>query len=251
MLTADQLAHFHDQGWLVIKNLVDAATVARLQEETDALHERMAAHTPAGVGVAWEDHQDPSRPKRIRQLMHSEKVCPTIEQILTSDAMLDVVEALIGPRIILYHSKLMMKAATDGTFTPWHQDYGYWHYSSKTPSQVNGMLAIDPQHVENGCIRFVPGSHKGGLVDHRRFQSSSFNIGLSDQLDDYPAAIPVEFEPGDAIFFGSLVIHGSAPNTSPMHRRANTFAFDIIGNWLKDEHNATERILRDRAHTPA
>jgi hypothetical protein len=75
------------------------------------------------VRVAWEDRQLAGRPKRIRQLMNSELVCPTVERVLQSDAMLGIVEKLIGPSIGLYHSKLLMKSGTDGSFTPFHQDW--------------------------------------------------------------------------------------------------------------------------------
>jgi ectoine hydroxylase-related dioxygenase (phytanoyl-CoA dioxygenase family) len=243
-LTSSQLSDFHENGWVVVPGLISTATIATLRDEVAALHQRMADAAPQGVGVSWEEDLPPGAPPRIRQLMNSEVVCPTIEAILTSDAMLDIVEQLIGPEIILYHSKLMMKAANDGSFTPWHQDYGYWQYGSKVPSQVNCMLSIDAATEANGCIRFVPGSHQDGLLEHQRFQSTSFNIGLSNDMTDYPEAIPVETQPGDGVFFGSLVVHGSMPNTSPNHRRANTFAFDQTNNWLSPERNQAERVLR-------
>ena len=78
-----------------------------------------------------------------------------------------VLRHLIGSDIYLFHSKLMMKAAHDGTFTPWHQDWGYWQFANKRPTHINAMLAIDAADRENGAIRFVDGSHKQGPVDHR------------------------------------------------------------------------------------
>jgi ectoine hydroxylase-related dioxygenase (phytanoyl-CoA dioxygenase family) len=230
-LSDKQLQQFADDGYVLVRGLVDGATVARLQAETEALHAQMAAAPPAAVHVSWEEGLEEGRAPRIRQLMHSERVCPTIDAILRSNAMLAIIGQLVGPDVILYHSKLMMKAAHDGTFTPWHQDFGYWTNSSEDPSQINCMLGIDPQTIANGCIRFVPGSHKQGLIEHATFKSSSFSIGLEGDLDAFPDAVPVEFAPGDAVFFGPLVIHGSAPNTSALDRRANTFAFDKPDNW--------------------
>jgi ectoine hydroxylase len=58
--------------------------------------------------------------------MGSELVSPTIAAISRHEAVLAVLRQLIGPEIWLYHSKLMMKAAHDGSFTPWHQDFQYW-----------------------------------------------------------------------------------------------------------------------------
>nr|MBA3708879.1 phytanoyl-CoA dioxygenase family protein [Planctomycetota bacterium] len=82
--------------------------------------------------------------------------------------------------------------------------------------------------------RFVDGSHLQGPVDHARFASSSFSIGLEGDLDAFPATM-IEMAPGDAIFFGPLVIHGSGPNGSSRDRRANTFAYDKPRNQKQGE----------------
>ena len=227
-LDQEQRDHYHRQGYVVVRGLIDPQALDALQREVDGLHERMAADAPPEVGVSWEE-LEPGHAPRIRQLMHSQQVCPTIDAISRGDAVLDIMEQLIGPDILLFHSKLMMKSAKDGTFTPWHQDWGYWRHHSAEPSQVNCMLAIDPATEANGCIRFVPGSHRQGPIDHQDLKTSSFSIGLEGDLDAYEA-VPVIMDPGDAVFFGPLVIHGSAPNTSGQHRRANTFAFDKPGN---------------------
>jgi ectoine hydroxylase-related dioxygenase (phytanoyl-CoA dioxygenase family) len=126
-----------------------------------------------------------------------------------------------------------MKAAREGSFTPWHQDFQYWQFESQLPTQVNCMLYIDGADHENGCLRMVDGTNRTGLLPIHRIASTSFSIGLQGGLDAWAnTAIPVQ--PGDAIIFGSYVIHGSGPNTSDRHRRANTFAFDRPGNTKKD-----------------
>ena len=244
VLTALQLEEFRARGFLHLAQFVAAEEVAALQRETEDLHERMAALAGAegqaglnarltdGAHVSWEERNDV---RRIRQLMNSDLVCPTIDRILHSAKMLAVVRQFIGtPDVIKYHSKLLMKAAQDGSLTPWHQDWGYWRTQSREPTQVNCMLSIDAADLGNGCIRFVEGSHLQGTVDHARLDSASFGIGLEGDIDRFPAT-PVETAAGDAVFFGSLVIHGSAPNQSGRNRRANTFAFDRAGNRIGSE----------------
>ena len=229
-LSAADLARYHADGWVVVRGMYDRARMAALAAEVEGLHERMAANAPDTVHLSWED-LPPGRPQRIRQLMHSEQVSPILDAMSRSNEMLDVLEQLVGPDLMLFHSKLMMKAALDGTFTPWHQDWGYWQHESKQPTHVNCMLAIDAADEENGALRFVNGSHLKGPVSHELFASSSFNRGLSGDLDAFPNEM-VAMEPGDAVFFGPLVIHGSGPNRSTRDRRANTFAFDRPGNQL-------------------
>jgi phytanoyl-CoA hydroxylase len=232
-LSRDQLDHYRTKGFLLVRGLFDQRRMAALAAEVDGLHERMAAHAPPEVHVSWED-LPPDRPQRIRQLMNSERVSPILDAMSRSDEMLGIMEALIGPDLYLYHSKLLMKAAHDGTPIPWHQDWGYWRHYSRQPTQVNCMLAIDPATEANGAVRFVPGSHAAGAVEHQDLLSSSFNIGLEGGLDAFPNEM-MTMEPGDGVFFGALVIHGSGANRSALDRRANTFAYDGRGNQLTGE----------------
>lgn len=240
-LDAAGLEHYQRHGWVVKRSLIASDLIARIGVEIDGLHERMAEREPAGVGLSWEENLPAGAPPRIRQLMNSELVSPLLDQVSRSDEVLDVLEQLIGPDLYLYHSKLMMKPARDGSFTPWHQDFQYWQYQSRLPTQVNCMLYIDASDVANGALRFVPGSHRQGVLPHVTLPTKSFQIGLPGDLDAYPEAVPVAMRPGDAVFFGALVIHGSGPNASGRHRRANTFAYDTRGNQLKG-------ALDDRLH---
>ena len=268
MLSARELAHFHEKGWLIVRGVADATALRRLDCETAGLHERMAdanaGGAPAGgrgvdysvVRVSWEDQQAADRPRRIRQLMNSEMVCPTIEQLLQSERMVGIVSALMGgtPQVALFHSKLLMKAACDGSFTPFHQDWGYWHPAFKQPTHINCMLAIDPMTTENGCIRFVNQSHKLGPREHTKLDSASFSLALDASPSAFPQAIPVECDAGDAVFFGPLVIHGSHQNHSTCDRRANTFAFDLPGNLISARGSENEgyriRVLPWRPAAP-
>ncbi len=227
---AQELAAYRAKGWLLKRGLFAPGYIAQLSDEIDGLHEKMATSPPDYVHLSWEEGLPADRPQRIRQLMNSERVSPILDAMSRSDEILAVMRALIGEDLYLFHSKLMMKAAKDGTFTPWHQDWGYWQYGCIDPSQVNCMLAIDAADEENGAIRFVDGTHLQGPVPHDRFQSASFGIGLHGGLDKFPDATLIEMQPGDAIFFGPLVIHGSGPNASARDRRANTFAYDKAAN---------------------
>jgi len=228
-LSRSELDSYKERGYLVRRRLFDLTLATDLSREIEELHRKMAEMAPENVHVSWEVDLPSEKPRRIRQLMHSEKVSPIIDAMSRSDEILDILQALMGPEIYLFHSKLMMKAAHDGSFTPWHQDWGYWQHESLEPSQVNCMLFIDRADTENGSIRFVDGSHLGGAAAHRDFASDSFRLGLDGGLDAYDATL-LEMDPGDAVFFGPLVIHGSGPNPSPRDRRANTFAYDKPNN---------------------
>ncbi|MGH7144190.1 MAG: phytanoyl-CoA dioxygenase family protein [Planctomycetota bacterium] len=236
-LSPDAHGQFERDGFLLVKGLVSPADIQPIAREIDDLHERMAVAAPEDVHVAWEK-AEADRPRRIRQLMNSEAVSPGLNAVLRRGDVLDIVEDLIGAPIALFHSKLLMKAARDGSVTPWHQDFAYWSKEGNRPVQVNLMLAIDPATHANGCIQFVPGTHKNGLATHERKQGMSFGVFLPGYFEPREGAVAMEMEPGDAVFFGSLVIHGSDGNTSDHDRRANTFAYTTTG-----DHNAHFREM--------
>jgi ectoine hydroxylase-related dioxygenase (phytanoyl-CoA dioxygenase family) len=240
-LTKEELCRFEEDGFLIKRSFIGDDLLRQISQEIDALHERMAHAVPDGVEVTWEK-LEAGKPKRIKQLMNSERVSPGIDRMLRSDPVLDVVEALLGPDIALFHSKLLMKAAHDGAITPWHQDYAYWKQGANRPLQLNCMLAIDAATRENGCIQFVPGSHKQGLVTHER-RDEAFGLCLPGYFNARPDAAAVEMEPGDCVFFGPLVIHGSDGNRSPRNRRANTIVYTVPANGIEQ----SQEILRKTA----
>jgi ectoine hydroxylase-related dioxygenase (phytanoyl-CoA dioxygenase family) len=228
-LTPEQQQTYAENGYLLVRQLVPRDWIEQVRQELADIHARMAAAPPPGVHVSWEDADDPEQPGRIRQLMHSELVSPTLNKILRSAALLDVVETLMGPEICLYHSKLLPKEARSGAATPWHQDYAYWQREDNQPLMMNCQLAIDAATLENGCLEFIPGSHKWGLQEHERHEQT-FGMFLPGHYYKREEGVAVEMQPGDGVFFTSLVIHGSAPNTSDSSRWANTFAYDVTGN---------------------
>jgi ectoine hydroxylase-related dioxygenase (phytanoyl-CoA dioxygenase family) len=225
----EQITSFEEQGYLVLEELIPPEWLREIQRETSDLHEQMAENPPEGVHISWEHEVDPTIQRRIKQLMHAEVVSPSVNRLVRSSEVLDVIEALMGPDISLYHCKLLMKAARGGTVTPWHQDYSYWVAEDNRPLMLNCMLQIDSSMPENGCLQVVPGSHRGGLMKHDR-EGRVFGLFLPGYFQPREDAVPVPLAAGSAIFFGPLLIHGSDANRSEQDRRAVTMAYNVTGN---------------------
>ncbi len=240
-LTSQEIRSFQEGGLILKTGLVAANTVQQIRQECQNIHERMRQAPLAGVHVSWEneDAQD-----LVRQLMHSELISPTLNNLLRSDTILDIVEDLIGPDISLFHSKLLPKSRGSGAEVPWHQDYAYWQRETNQPLMVNCMLAIDPADRHNGCLEFLPGSHKWGLQEHERHQEA-FGVFLPGRYYPRPESKALPMQPGDALFFTSLVIHGSAPNRSDADRWANTIAYNVTGN----EMDQCREVLRGKSQS--
>ena len=118
MLTPDEKQFYDENGYVLKQGLVSLEEIEKIREEIHDIHNRMAKQPIEGVEVAWEEFDAPNMPPRIKQLMQSERVSPTLNKILRSDAMLDIIKQLIGPDISLFHSKLLPKDAKDGTAIP-------------------------------------------------------------------------------------------------------------------------------------
>ncbi len=241
-LSEDELRTFEDNGFLLRKGLISPSQIDQIRRELRGIHQRLEEDTiPGDVGVSWEDPDAPAGEKRIRQLMHSEVVSPTLNEVLRSDSILDILEELMSPDISLFHSKLLPKEAGIGAATPWHQDYAYWKTDQNRPLMINCQVAIDPMTPENGCLQFIPGSHRWGLQQHERHQET-FGVFLPGRYYEREEATSVPMESGAGVFFTSLIIHGSAPNTSDQPRWANTFAYNVTGNNMKQ----CREVLRGR-----
>jgi ectoine hydroxylase-related dioxygenase (phytanoyl-CoA dioxygenase family) len=126
---------------------------------------------------------------------------------------LDVAEAILGPDIILHHTKLFQKPTENGMPFTMHQDWSY--FPSVKDTMIAAVVHVSPATDRMGCLRVYPGSHKLGRVAGTGGQQAS------EFLDQYPLenATVVEAEPGDVIFFHYFTIHGSKHNRSNRLRK--------------------------------
>lgn len=133
--------------------------------------------------------------------------------------ILDLVESLIGPDIILWGSQVFCKPASTGMEVPWHQDGEYWPIRPLETCSV--WIAIDDVSVENGAMRYIPGSHsQRRLFPH--MMSERNDLALNRVLDpscyDASTAAYDELQSGQLSLHDVYLIHGSAANTSGKRR---------------------------------
>ena len=153
--------------------------------------------------------------------------------LATHPRLLDCLEDLLGPVILLRHTRIFYKYAQSAAWVGWHQDGNTEHLSD---AQVPAIwLGLTDATVENGCLRVVPRSHRLGMLSHRLrhnhhdLASSSMSdrepgsaAGLGHDLSVRPAKLPEGFDApfdivmtaGEMSFHHPLALHGSNPNTS-------------------------------------
>ena len=92
-------------------------------------------------------------------------VIPKLAEIARNTTILDIIEALLGPNLLAWSVELFIKEPNSAKTVSWHQDITYWGMG-ETDDEVTAWLALSDVSIEAGCMRFIPGSHKDGLVEH-------------------------------------------------------------------------------------
>ena len=139
------------------------------------------------------------------------------------------------PEVAPYTSKLNLKRPREGSEFPWHQDYSYWYAFTPEHAHEIGtvILFLDDAHAGNGAIRVLPGSHRRGPAPRDPRDPTLF---LADPLRiDASQERIVEAGAGSLLFFPSLLLHRSSPNTSGSQRRAILLSFQPAGRPLQAE----------------
>jgi len=152
--------------------------------------------------------------------------------------ILDMVAQLIGENIALWNSSLFAKPAKNGTRTPWHQDGEYWPISPLATCTV--WIALDDATTQNGCLRFLPGSHKSKKIESHHINNAK-DIALSLELDEThineSEAVDLELESGQISLHDVYLMHSSAANRSENHRRAMTLRYMPTSSRYRKDMN--------------
>jgi ectoine hydroxylase-related dioxygenase (phytanoyl-CoA dioxygenase family) len=145
---------------------------------------------------------------------------PWAYRLATTEALLDTVESIIGPDIVIDGTLVFYKPPHDSGYASWHQDsvYSGWHL---TPS-VSAWIALTPSEPSNGCMRAIPGSHQEGVLDHENVLDDPNLLnrrGERLRMDvDEAQAVDFVLQPGEMSLHHTNIVHGSGPNESDRPR---------------------------------
>lgn len=139
-------------------------------------------------------------------------------ELVTLPSVLDIVEQMIGPDILLYNVTYIIKEPGSKSHVSWHQDLTYWGLSHD--DQVSMWLALSPATKQSGCMRMVPGSHLAGVVKHQTGDDQNnvlFQSQTVEGVNEEKAAI-CQLQAGEASFHHGWTLHASQPNCSDERR---------------------------------
>jgi len=137
-----------------------------------------------------------------------------LNELVRHPRILDAVEDVLGPNLLCWNSSFFIKEANDSGFVSWHQDATYWGLSSPDVSTI--WLAFTPASELNGCMKFIPGSHKIQVAHRDTFHKDNLltrGQEIAVEVDESQAVL-AQLKPGQASIHHVLLFHGSAPNRS-------------------------------------
>lgn len=139
-------------------------------------------------------------------------------ELATMPSTLDIVEQMIGPDILLYNVTYIIKEANTPSHVSWHQDLTFWGLSHD--DQVSMWLALSPATPKSGCMRMIPGSHMGGVYEHKTMDDETNVLLQSQTIEgvDETKSVMCPLKPGEASFHHGWTLHASMPNKSSDRR---------------------------------
>jgi non-haem Fe2+, alpha-ketoglutarate-dependent halogenase len=183
--------------------------------------------------------------QRIRLDQKAHMICPWVDEMIREPGILDAAEDLIGPDILCWGTSLRAKWPDGRTFAGWHQDTAY---SDVKPIVVIVALALSTARSENGCIRGIPGSHRGPLLPHKEAFATDSLLSREQYIDapfDRTTAVDFALDPGEIALFNNALIHSSKPNFGSDRRIL--FLLEMVPTYAY-QHSPRESAALVRGH---
>ena len=174
-----------------------------------------------------------------------------VNELVRLPAVLDVVEEIIGPDILVWDGALIVKEPhAPGKFT-WHQDLTYWGLAPKE-GVVSTWLALSPSTSESGCVKMIPGTHTREIIPHRDTFGADNMLSRGQEIAteiDESQAVDVVLEPGQMSIHHPHLFHRSAPNRSGDRRIGMNVQY--IAPHVKQVVGSSDSAMPVRGHDRA
>lgn len=244
-LSQEQIDFFNENGYIANLKFLEEWQVDQLNEELAAIAD--PEHPDHALFYQFFSNASTDENSVLFHALGAWRITPGFHDILWNPAFVMAASQLLGNKVVrFWHDQLFCKPANHGGVVAWHQDYSYWTRTSPL-QHLTCWVGLDDATTENGCMYYVPRSHKWGLLEKPELAGEM--EGLMEFLTDEQKAefkpIPIELKKGYGTFHHPLLVHGSYENKSDRSRRAfvlNVFADGTIANSDKELMPGTPRI---------
>jgi phytanoyl-CoA dioxygenase PhyH len=218
-LSPEQLAGFARDGYVAGVQVLDDQQVDVLRAELEGLMKK--AHPANHLFHEYHSNESNDPNAVLFHALGAWRVEPGFHDVLWSPAFLAPAAQLLGGPVRFWHDQLFCKPAHHGGVVAWHQDYSYWT-RTEPMSHLTCWIALDDSDRDNGCLYYVPGSHRWQLLPRTGLAGNMdeiMTVLTPEQKRDFHP-IPIELKKGQCTFHHPLMVHGSYENRSERPRRA-------------------------------
>lgn len=237
MQVETQAQQFWNDGFVKVTGLLEPELVARLNARLDAILAGSVEFPQEFIHLEPDQSQSPlqhiDRALVVRKVSNLCTRDTVYRELLQHPRVVETVTGLLGPDVKLLNDQMLCKPARYGSAKPYHQDSPYWPIQ---PMELVTMwIALDDATPENGCLRYLRGSHKNGPLAHdEKLGHHRLPEGWRD-LPGRPEEVMVPLDAGSAVCHHSLVLHETSPNTSWNRRRGLSVVFmRASSRWTAD-----------------
>ena len=224
-LTPAQIAQYQDEGWLIVEDFLPPDELAKLSDAVEAGVQAMGGSKVSGEhNEGIKDDPGSYYDKVFLQRVNIWRVNDDVKDFFLNPALGEMLCSLAGiDGIRIWHDQTLQKLAW-GNPSAWHLDVPNWSFHS--PDAISIWIALNDVNIQNGCMYFLPGSHKIADFDRK----GSFSPDMDTLFDEYSEfreiePVAIEMKAGSASFHNGLMAHAAGPNMTPRPRRAMTCAY--------------------------
>ena len=251
-ITESQIAFFHENGYLAIPEITTQNEIEKMRVIYDrAFSAKVGRAEGNQFDLAGTDEE--GKEASLPQILGLSRYEPEIAESLYRTNALAISMQLLGDDARFTGDHAILKPALHGAPTPWHQDEAYWG-EEWDYNALSVWMPLQEANLDNGCMQFIPGSHKMEVQPHHSIGHDPRVHGLEIDEVDSSNAVPCALPPGGATFHLSRTLHYTSPNLSPNPRRAYILTFATPPTRRTSERdfywNKIKRTAReDRAKT--
>jgi ectoine hydroxylase-related dioxygenase (phytanoyl-CoA dioxygenase family) len=230
-LSDEQVAFYHEHGYLAGVRVLTDEQVERLREELAELFD--PNHSGRELWYEYHTNEATDPNTVLFHALGAWRIKPGFHDVLWHPAFTVPARQLLEGPVRFWHDQLFCKPARHGGVVAWHQDYSYWT-RTKPIAHLTCWIGLDDSTRENGCLHYVPGSHRWDLLPITGLAGDMHAIRevLSDeQWAAFTQPVAVELKRGECTFHHGLTIHGSFENRSERPRRATVINAFRDGTW--------------------
>lgn len=229
-LSDEQVKFFQEHGYLAGVRMLNDEQVEALRDELGALVD--PEHPGNHLFYEFNSNESADPQQILFHALGAWRITPGLHDILWNPAFTVPASQLLGGAVRFWHDQIFYKPAHHGGVVIWHQDYSYWT-RTQPMAHLSCWIGLDDSTRENGCVHYVPGSHRWNLLPRTDFANDMdaiLNALTPEQKQEF-RPVPIELKQGECSFHHPLMVHGSYENRTEKSRRAvvlNVFRDGVV-----------------------